>query len=122
MLPGAPGLSAFSGEHHDNACTRLPAPGFCAGRTGVSQLPVPGRSARLLRHRLWDGTGDTLYAFEDRGAFESQRATAERHFVHVHELFAEEAAGWIAAGGNAVLHEVSAADVAAFENLKLAPG
>ncbi|MGG6898689.1 hypothetical protein [Rhizobium sp. BR 315] len=62
------------------------------------------------------------YAFEDRDAFERQRATAERHFVHVHELSAEEAAEWIAAGGNAVLHEVSAAGVAAFGNLKLAPG
>lgn len=70
----------------------------------------------------WDGPGDTLYVFEDRDAFERQRATAERHFVHVHELSAEEAVGWIAAGGNAVLHAVSVAGVAAFENLKLAPG
>jgi len=70
----------------------------------------------------WEGPGDTLYAFEERDAFERQRATAERHFVHVHELSAEEAADWIAAGGNAVLHEVSVAGVAAFGNLKLAPG
>lgn len=70
----------------------------------------------------WDGAGDTLYAFQDRDPFERQRAAAERHFVHVHELSAEEAAGWIAAGGNAVLHAVSVAGVAAFENLKLAPG
>lgn len=70
----------------------------------------------------WDGPGDTLYAFEDRTAFERQRATAERHFVHVHELSAAEAADWIVAGGKAVLHEVSVAGVAAFGNLKLAPG
>jgi hypothetical protein len=70
----------------------------------------------------WDGPGDTLYAFEDRTAFERQRATAERHFVHVHELSAVEAADWIADGGKAVLHEVSASGVAAFGNLKLAPG
>ncbi|WP_245312327.1 hypothetical protein [Rhizobium sp. R693] len=70
----------------------------------------------------WDGPGDTLYAFEDRDAFERQRGTSERHFVHVHELSAEEAAEWIAAGGNAVLHTVSAGGVAAFRNLKLAPG
>ncbi|MCZ7854682.1 hypothetical protein O9X99_19795 [Agrobacterium salinitolerans] len=68
----------------------------------------------------WDGPGDTLYAFEDRTAFERQRATAERHVVHVHELSAE-AADWIADGGKAVLHEVSAGGVAAFGNLKLAP-
>ncbi len=59
--------------------------------------------------------------FEDRDAFEHQRATAERHFVHVHELSAKEAAEWIAAGCKAVLHEVSVAGVAAFESLKLAP-
>ncbi|MQB07149.1 hypothetical protein DXT91_23985 [Agrobacterium tumefaciens] len=70
----------------------------------------------------WDGPGDTLYAFEDRDAFERQRTTAERHCVPVHELSAEEAADWITAGGNAVLHEVSVAGVAAFGNLKLAPG
>ncbi|MFJ1311367.1 hypothetical protein [Agrobacterium sp. P15N1-A] len=69
----------------------------------------------------WDGPGDTLYAFEDRGAFESQRTTAERNFVHVHELSAEEAAEWIAAGVNAVVHEVSLAGVTAFGKLKLAP-
>lgn len=69
----------------------------------------------------WDGPGDTLYAFEDRDAFERQRVTAEKHFVHVHELSAEEAAGWIAAGGNAALHAVSVGGVAAFESLKLAP-
>jgi len=40
----------------------------------------------------------------------------------VHELSAEQAAAWIAAAGNAVLHEVSVAGVAAFGNLKLAPG
>ena len=40
----------------------------------------------------------------------------------MHELSAEQAAAWIAAGGNAVLHEVSVAGVAAFGNLKLAPG
>ncbi|MEJ6849871.1 hypothetical protein V3589_27120 [Sinorhizobium fredii] len=34
----------------------------------------------------WDGPGDTLYAFEDQEAFERQRATAERHSVHVHQL------------------------------------
>jgi hypothetical protein len=72
--------------------------------------------------RYWDGPGDTLYAFEDRDAFERQRTTAERNFVHVHELSAEEAVDWISAGGNAVLHEVSVAGVAAFGNLKLAPG
>lgn len=70
----------------------------------------------------WDGPGDTLYAFEDRDAFERQRTTAERHCVHVQELSAEEAAAWITAGGNAVLHEVSVGGVAAFGNLKLAPG
>lgn len=69
-----------------------------------------------------DGPDDTLYAFEDPDAFERQRATAERHFVHLRELSADEAAGWIAAGGNAVLHAVSVTGVAAFENLKLAPG
>lgn len=70
----------------------------------------------------WEGPGDTLYAFEDRDAFERQRTTAERHFVHVHELSAVEAADWIASGGNAALHAVSVAGVAAFGNLKLAPG
>ena len=70
----------------------------------------------------WDGPGDTLYAFEDGEAFERQRAAAERNLVHVHELSAEQAAAWIAAGGNAVLHEVSVAGVAAFGILKLAPG
>jgi hypothetical protein len=70
----------------------------------------------------WDGPGDTLYAFENRDAFERQRSAAERHFVHVHELSAAEAADWIAAGGNAVLHEASVGGVAAFGNLKLAPG
>jgi len=70
----------------------------------------------------WDGPGDTLYAFEDPDAFERQRATAERHCVHVQELSAAEAADWIAAGGNAVLHEVSVGGVAAFGNLKLGPG
>jgi len=70
----------------------------------------------------WDGPGDTLYAFEDRDAFERQRTTAERHCVHIQELSAEEAAAWITAGGNAVLHEVSVGGVAAFGNLKLAPG
>jgi hypothetical protein len=70
----------------------------------------------------WNGPGDTLYAFEDCDAFERQRAAAERHFVHVHELSAEEAADWIAAGGHAVLHEVSVAGGAAFGNLKLGPG
>ncbi|MCZ4088646.1 hypothetical protein [Sinorhizobium psoraleae] len=70
----------------------------------------------------WDGPGDTLYAFEDQEAFERQRATAERHFVHVQQLSAEEAADWIAAGGKAVLHEMSVAGVAVFGNLKLAPG
>lgn len=70
----------------------------------------------------WDGPGDTLYAFEDREAFERQRAAAERNLVPVHELSAGEAAAWIAASGKAVLHEVSVAGVAAFGNLKLAPG
>lgn len=70
----------------------------------------------------WDGPGDTLYAFEDRDAFYRQRLCAERHFVHVQQLSAGEAAAWIAAGGKAVLHEVSVAGVAAFGNLKLAPG
>lgn len=70
----------------------------------------------------WDGPGDTLYAFEDPEAFERQRVTAERHFVHVHQLSAEEAADWIAAGGKAVLHELSVAGAAAFGNLKLASG
>ncbi len=70
----------------------------------------------------WEGPGDTLYAFEDRAAFERQRATTERHFVHVRELSAEEATGWIAAGANAVVHAVSVGRVAAFGNLKLAPG
>jgi hypothetical protein len=64
----------------------------------------------------WDGPGDTLYAFE------RQRTTAERHCVHVQELSVEEVTDWIAAGSNAVLHEVSVAGVAAFGNLKLAPG
>ena len=64
----------------------------------------------------WDGPGDTLYAFE------RQRSAAERHCVHVREQSVEEAADWIAAGGNAVLHEVSVGGVAAFGNLKLAPG
>lgn len=63
-----------------------------------------------------------LYAFDDREAFERQRATAERHFLHVQQLSVEEAADWIAGGGNAVLHEVSVAGVTAFGNLKLAPG
>lgn len=46
----------------------------------------------------WDGPGDTLYAFEDRDAFERQRTAAERHFVHIQERSAEEAADWIAGG------------------------
>jgi hypothetical protein len=33
----------------------------------------------------------------------------------------EEVVDWIAAGGIAVLHEVSVAGIAAFGNLKLAP-
>uniref|UniRef100_UPI003100F6B3 hypothetical protein n=1 Tax=Neorhizobium sp. EC2-8 TaxID=3129230 RepID=UPI003100F6B3 len=70
----------------------------------------------------WDGPGDTLYAFEDRHVFERQRSAAERHGVHVHELSVEEVVDWIAAGGIAVLHEVSVAGIAAFGNLKLAPG
>ncbi|NTE68110.1 hypothetical protein G6M85_21130 [Agrobacterium tumefaciens] len=70
----------------------------------------------------WDGPGDTLYAFEDREAFDRQRVCAERHFVHVQQLSADEAAAWIAAGGKAVLYEVSVAGGAAFGNLKLAPG
>ncbi|SEI14799.1 hypothetical protein SAMN05216228_102844 [Rhizobium tibeticum] len=70
----------------------------------------------------WDGPGDTLYAFEDRDVFERQRGAADRQGVHVHELSAEEAVDWIAAGGNAVLHEVWVGGVAAFRNLKLAPG
>ncbi len=70
----------------------------------------------------WDGPGDTLYAFEDQEAFARQRASAERHLVHVHELSAAEASDWMSVGGKAVLHEVSAAGVAAFGNLKLAPG
>ena len=70
----------------------------------------------------WDGPGDTLYAFEDREAFERQRLCAERNFVHVQQLSAGEAAAWITAGGKAVLHEVSVAGVAAFGNLRLAPG
>lgn len=70
----------------------------------------------------WDGPGDTIYAFEDRIAFERQRATAERHCVHVRELSAAQAADWIAAGGKAVLHEVSVSGAATFGNLKLAPG
>ncbi|ELT47490.1 hypothetical protein [Brucella intermedia] len=69
----------------------------------------------------WDGPGDTLYAFEDPDAFDRQRLCAERNLVHVQQLSAGEAAAWIAAGGNAVLHEVSVAGVAAFGNLKLAP-
>lgn len=71
---------------------------------------------------FWDGPGDTLYAFEDSEAFERQCATAERHFVHVQQLSATEAADWISRGGKAVLHEVSVAGAAAFGNLKLAPG
>ena len=83
-----------------------------------SQVVEPTRFAIVF----WDGPGDTLYAFEDGEAFERQRAAAERNLVHVHELSAEQAAAWIAAGGKAVLHEVSVAGVAAFGNLKLAPG
>jgi len=49
----------------------------------------------------WDGSGDTLYAFDDQEAFERQRATAERHLVYVHQLSADEVANWIAAGGKA---------------------
>lgn len=71
---------------------------------------------------FWDGAGDTLYAFEDLDAFERQCKTAERHLVHVHRLTAAEAAAWIAGGGNALIHHASAAGVAAFGNLKLAPG
>ncbi|MBB5045064.1 hypothetical protein [Shinella fusca] len=70
----------------------------------------------------WDGPGDTLYAFEDRDAFDRQRLCAERNLVHVQQMSAGEAAAWIAAGGKAVLHEVSVAGIAAFGNLKLAPG
>lgn len=70
----------------------------------------------------WDGPGDTIYAFEDRTAFERQRATAERHCVQVQELSVGQAADWIAAGGKAVLHEVSVSGAAAFGNLKLASG
>ncbi|WP_338811506.1 hypothetical protein V2V90_24575 (plasmid) [Agrobacterium leguminum] len=70
----------------------------------------------------WDGPGDTIYAFEDRIAFERQRATAERHCVHVRELSAEQAANWIAAGRKALLYELSVSGAAGFVNLKLAPG
>lgn len=83
-----------------------------------SEVVQPVRFAIVF----WDGAGDTLYAFEEAEAFERQCKTAERHFVHVHRLTAVEAAAWIAGGGNAVLHEVSAAGVAAFGNLKLATG
>lgn len=83
-----------------------------------SQVVQPVRFAFVY----WDGPGDTLYAFEDLDVFERQRTTAERHLVHVQQLSAEEAAAWIAAGGKAVLHEVSVTGVAAFGNLKLAPG
>lgn len=70
----------------------------------------------------WDDLDDTLYAFEDRAAFDRQRLCAERNLVHVHQFSVDEAAAWIAAGGKAVLHEVSVAGIAAFGNLKLAPG
>jgi hypothetical protein len=83
-----------------------------------SEVVEPTRFAIVF----WDGPGDTLYAFEDCEAFERQRAAAERNLVQVQELSVEQAAAWIAAGGEAVLHEVSAAGVAAFGNLKLAPG
>lgn len=82
-----------------------------------SEIVHPVRFAIVF----WDGPGDTLYAFEDPDAFARQRATAERHLVHVHELSAAQAAAWMSTGGKAVLHEVSAGGLAVFSNLKLAP-
>lgn len=67
----------------------------------------------------WDGPGDTLYAFEDREAFERQRASAERNFVHVQVLSENEAISWISGGGKAVLHDMSVGSAAAFGNLRL---
>ena len=97
------------------ACPSTAAPVFLNFR---SEIVEPVCFAVVYR----DGPGDTIYAFRDREAFDRQRACAERNFVHVHELSTDEAAAWIAAGGKAVLHEVSVAGVAAFGNLKLAPG
>ncbi|MCD1265451.1 hypothetical protein B5M44_25455 [Shinella sumterensis] len=97
------------------ACPPIATPVFLNFR---SEVVEPTRLAIVF----WDGAGDMLYAFEDREAFDRQRLCAERNFVHVQQLSAEQAAAWIAAGGKAVLHEVSAAGVAAFGNLKLAPG
>ena len=95
-------------------------------RSAVAPVFLNFRSEIVLPVRFavvhWDGPGDTLYAFEDHVAFERQRATAERHFVHVNQLSADEAANWIAAGGKAVLHELSVAGAAAVGNLNLAPG
>lgn len=102
----------------------IPAGDFCPPAVAPVFLNFRSEVVRPVCFAVvyWDGPGDTLYAFEDRDAFERQRATAERHFVHVHELSAKEAADWIAAGGNAVLHAVSVVGVAAFGNLKIAPG
>ncbi|MET3523901.1 hypothetical protein [Mesorhizobium abyssinicae] len=116
---GAPGLCAFSGEQYVHRCTRLSPTGRCGV---VLDLRAQVAQPVCFVVIYCDGPGDTLYAFEDREAFERQRATAERHFVHVHELSAQEAADWIAAGGNAVLHEVSVAGTTAFGDLNLAPG
>lgn len=68
----------------------------------------------------WEGPGDTLYAFEDRAAFDRQRASAERNFAHVLELTADEAADWIVAGGKAVLLQISDGGGADLADLKLA--
>ncbi|MCA1869597.1 hypothetical protein HW571_28730 [Agrobacterium genomosp. 3] len=97
------------------ACLSTAAPVFLNFRSEIVE-PV------CFAVVYWDGPGDTIYAFKDREAFERQRACAERNFVHVRELSADEAAAWIAGGGKAVIHEVSVSGVAAFGNLKLAPG
>jgi hypothetical protein len=41
---------------------------------------------------LWDGPGDTLYAFEDHDAFDRQRLCAECNLVHVQQMSSGEAA------------------------------
>lgn len=40
---------------------------------------------------LWDGPGDTLYAFEDPDALDRQRLCPKRNLVHIQQLSAGEA-------------------------------
>lgn len=62
----------------------------------------------------WNGPGDTIYASEDRML--SSASASAPSAVHVQQLSADEAAVWIAAGGKAILYEMSVAGAAASED------